>query len=103
MALLDRARPARSRGARGRARSGREESCADSLLAAVADERMPGRLADLLEDLPAARALVAGRQQRLDRHARDFRQGEGARGALAFGQLAARGDGDLGEVEAVQG
>ena len=70
--------------------------------AAPAEQRVLGRLADLFQYLPAACAFVAVGQQRLDGDARHVGQGEGAGWTLAFDQLAARGDADLAEVEALE-
>src|SRR5437764_12287316 len=80
-----------------------QRSCRHRLLAAAAEQRVGGRLADLFQDLPATGAFVAVREQRLDGDTRDVGQGEGTRRTLAVDQLAARGDGDFGEVEALEG
>ena len=64
---------------------------------------MPGRLADLLQHLPAARALLAMRRRGHHADAADVRQGEGTSRRLARHQIAARRDANLAEVEALQG
>ena len=63
---------------------------------------MPGRLADLFQHLPAARAFVA-RGRAPARRATPATSGrvKAPAGASPVDQVAARGDADLGEVEAL--
>ncbi len=76
---------------------------ADAVFTAMAEQRVLGRLADLLQNLPAARTFRAVSQDRRHADARHVGQPEVGRRGLALDQLAARGDADLGEVETLNG